>query len=294
MAARVLWKGAISFGLVHIPVRLHTATRDTATHFHLLSEDGTCRLRRRLVCPDTGEEFDFDRTARGFEVAPGQYVLVEDEELATLRPEKAHAIEIEDFVELSEIDPVYFDRSWWISPGEGGVKPYRLLVEALVASGKVGIARFVLRDKQSLVAVREIAGVLALSQVHWNDEVVQPRDAVEAPKAKVDARQQELALQLIAQLTRPWDPERYENTYEKELKALLKKKAAGQAIEVREAKAEPTDEVVDLQAALEASLRGAGRATEAPAPKKKRAAPKKPSTRATPAAKKKPASTRKR
>lgn len=256
MAARVLWKGAISFGLVHIPIRLHTATRDTAIHFHLLTEDGTCRLRRKLVCPDTGEEIDFARTARGLEVAPGQYVLVSDEEIASLRPDQGRSIEIQDFVDLAEIDPVYFDRPYWVSPGEGGSRPYRLLVETLQDSGKVGIARFVMREKEYLAAVRVIGAVLAISTMHWHDEVVPRGDAVETVKARVDERQKELALQLVEQLTRPFEPARYRNTFQEKLKELVERKAVGEAIEVRETPIEPTTEVIDLQAALEASLRG--------------------------------------
>jgi DNA end-binding protein Ku len=272
MASRALWRGAISFGLVHIPVRLHTATRDTAIHFHLLTEDGTCRLRRKLVCPDTGEEVEQSRASRGFEIEPGRYVVVEDEELEALRPAKAHTIEIEDFVSLSDIDPVYLDRPYWVSPGEGGAKPYRLLVEALQESGKVGIARFVLREKESLVAVRVIGEALALSQLHWAEEVIPASQAIDVPHGKVDARQKTLALQLIEQLTTTFDPKKYPNRYRDEVRALLERKAQGEAIEVREPTVEKTAEIIDLQAALEASLRGG----EAPAPK--RAAPRRRST----------------
>lgn len=263
---RATWKGSIAFGLVNIPVGLFTATRDKSVHFHLVAPDGSCRLRRQLVCPDTGQTYDFDQTARGIEIAPDQYVILEQDEIERLRPERGQTIEIEDFVDLASIDPIYYQNTYWLAPREGGARPYRLLVEAMQKAEKVGIARFVLRTKAHLAAVRVADGALALSTMHWADEVEARANVVPEVEAPVDARQLDLAVNLIETLTRPFEPERYVDTYRQELLALIEKKAAGGTIPMHE-DAEPPEsaEVVDLMDALKASLEQRGGSS----PKKK-------------------------
>src|SRR5690606_39339020 len=145
-----------SFGLVSVPVRLTTAVRDKDIHFHMLSPDGSCRLRRKLYCPDTGKEYDFKDTARGYEVAPDQYVLVDEKELEQIKPEKGNTIDIEDFVDLASVDPIYYARTYYLLPGEGGAKSYRLLVDAMTETGRAAVAHFTMRQKQHLTIIRPI------------------------------------------------------------------------------------------------------------------------------------------
>lgn len=254
---RSMWRGSVTFGLVHIPVQMFSAVQDKTVRFHRLTEDGGCRLRTKLYCPDSGKEYDFGQAARGFEVAPDQYVLIDDEELASLRPEAGHAIEIQDFVSLDEIDPVYYERPYYLGPAEGGARPYRLLVEAMEQARKVGIARFVLRDKQHLAALRVSQGGLCLSTMHYADEVQALSEVTSLPTEAPDPRQVKLALDLIGALTRPFEPDRYRDTFRDDVLAMIERKAAGEAIPLREAHDEPA-EVVDLMDALKRSLGRAG------------------------------------
>jgi DNA end-binding protein Ku len=289
---RAMWKGSVSFGLVHIPVRMVTAVRDKTVRFHRLSEDGSCRLRTKLYCPETDEEYDFDKTARGYEVAPDQYVLVADEEIESLRPEAGHSIDIEDFVDLDEIDPVYYDRPYYLVAADGGTRPYRLLVEALEQANKVGIARFVLRDKQHLAALRVSQGGLCLHTMHYFDEVAKLSDAGPIPAEKVDRKQVDLALNLVEALTRKFEPKRYRDTFRDELLGLIERKAEGQEIEIAPSHEPEPTKVIDLMDALKRSLSQAGtNARKKQAPAKKPAAKKKAPARsrakvATPRAKK--------
>src|SRR5687767_9402214 len=147
--SRAMWSGSISFGLVNIPVKLHTAVRNREVHFHLLTKDGTCRLRRKLVCPDDDKEkeYDYKDTTRGYELGPDQYVVIKDEELSALWPEARRTIDIQDFVGLSDIDPIYYEKAYYLMPDQNGTKAYRLLFEAMSRTKKVGIATFVMRHK---------------------------------------------------------------------------------------------------------------------------------------------------
>lgn len=266
---RVMWKGAISFGLVNIPIRMYTAVKEKSVQFHMMSKDGTCRLRRKLYCPETGKEFDFKEAARGYEVSPGQYVIVDEEEMESLRPDMGRNIEIEDFVSLEEIDPLRYERPYYLAPSEGGGRPYRLLVEAMERMGKVGIARFVLREKQHLAALRVTQGGLCLSTMYWADEVLALKDVTALPDDKVDEHQLELATNLIAALTKPFDPGRYRDTYREELMELIERKAEGKRIPVHTAP-EKGAQVVDLMDALKRSLeKTGGKQTPSQAPRKK-------------------------
>jgi DNA end-binding protein Ku len=264
-----MWSGTISFGLVSIPIKMYTAVRDHTIRFHRLTEDGSCRLSTKLYCPETGKEYDFGKTARGYEVAPDQYVLLSDEELEALKPDRGRAIEIEDFVRQEEIDPVYYDRPYWLAPDERGTRPYALLVDAMTRAERVGVSRFVLRDKQHLAALRVVQGGLCLSTMKWPDEVTALEDVAQVAHAKVDDRQVDLALQLIEALTRPFEPARYVDTFHDELQELLDMKARGERIPTR-APAAKRPEVADLMDALKKSLGSAG-ATK-PAAKKPAAA----------------------
>jgi DNA end-binding protein Ku len=211
-----------------------------------------------LYCPETGKEYNFNETARGYEVAPDQYIILEEEEIKKLLPDTGRSIEIEDFVSLEEIDPLRYNRPYYLAPSEGGGKPYRLLIEAMEKTGKVGIARFVLHSKQHLAAVRVMQGGLALSTMYWPDEVVALKDVMAVPDDKVDKKQIELAQNLIAAMTKPFDPEKYHDTYRQQLTELIERKAEGKRIPLP-SEPQKTAQVVDLMDALKRSLEKSGK-----------------------------------
>ncbi|MBC7835530.1 MAG: Ku protein [Phycisphaerales bacterium] len=269
--ARSIWSGTISFGLVNIPIKLFTAVRDTTIHFHMLSKDGQCRLRRRLVCPDTNEEYDFQDTARGYEVAPDQYVIIRDEELASVKPEAGRTIEITDFVDLAEIDPIYYDRTYYLGPDARGGKAYRLLLDAMTQSGKVGIAKFVMRTKEYLAAIRPGRGILCLETMYFADEVQDAKGVVDVPAAKeVNKKELQVAAQLIDALSGPFKPENYRDEHRDRVQELLDKKAAGETIRVSDEQEEEAPRVLSLMKALEASLAKSKKSARAPARKANR------------------------
>ncbi len=248
---RALWTGSVSFGLVNIPVRLVTAVRDKQIHFHLLSPDGQCRLRRKLYCPETGKEFDFKDTSRGYEVAPDQYVIIQDEELDQLKPEKGRTI-----------DPIYFDKTYHLTPGEGGAKPYALLVQAMHESQRIGVARFVMRDKQHLVAIRPVDRALVLHTMHYANEVTMPTDLdTDLPaKSDVNAKELKVAQQLIDSLTTDFDAEAYQDDYQERVRELIESKAEGETVQIEEPAEEgevpPTYNLMDaLKESLDAGTR---------------------------------------
>jgi DNA end-binding protein Ku len=255
MASRSLWTGSITFGLVNIPVKLFVAVREKDLHFHMLHDQDLARLQRKMVCSADGKEVHPEHVVKGYEISPGQYVVVRDKELEAAAPKKSKTIEIEDFVELDEIDPVYFDRPYYVVPQEQGTKAYRLLVEALEKSKKVGIARFVMRAKEYLCALRPQDGALVLETMHFNDEVI-PVDKVDGVphKAKSDERELKMASQLIESLTTKFKPEKYRDTYREAVQEIIERKAEGEEIVTQPEAKETKGRVTNLMAALEASL----------------------------------------
>jgi DNA end-binding protein Ku len=253
---RAIWTGAISFGLVTVPVKLYAAVQSKTVKFNQLDAEDHSRIAMKRTNAQTGEEVPYDRIVKGFEIGPDRYVVLEPEELESLDPRKTKTIDIEGFVELSELDPIYFDHPYYLVPGTGGAKPYRLLVDAMRESGRVGIAKVVIRSKQQLVALRPIGDVLAMSTMVFHDEVVPADSLDEVPDAAdVDAnpRELEMAKQLVQSLTEPWNPEKYHDTYREEVLALIERKAAGEEIAIQPAREEPS-QVPDLMSALKASL----------------------------------------
>lgn len=273
--ARPIWSGSISFGLVNIPIKLVTASREQDVSFHMLSPDGKCRLRRKLVCPETGEEFDFGQTAKGYEVAPGQYVLVKDEELKKIKPETGRTIDILDFVEASQIDPLYYERPYYLVPAEGGGKAYRLLLQAMRNQGKVGIAKFTMRSKEYLAALRPEGRAICLETMRYTDEVV-PQDDLEGLPGKVelDKRELQAAEKLIEALVRDFEPEKYRDAYRDRVLELVESKRRG--AEVKEvADDEEPPRIINLMEALERSLkqtRGAAAAGRKPPTRRRKSA----------------------
>jgi len=254
-----MWSGSISFGLVNVPVKLYPVLQDRDIHFHMMSKDGTCRLRRKLVCPETGEEYDFKDTVKGYEVSPDQYVIVNDEELKSLKPEASRAIDIKHFVELDQIDPVYYDRPYYLLPDENGAKAFQLLHEAMRRARKVGIATFVMRGKEYLAAIRPMGDLLCLATMNFADEVIPPDDMPAPAHAKIDPKQLQIATKLIEALETDFDPEEYHSDYRERVTAMIEKKSRGEHIVVQAAAAEKTPRLKDLMKALEASVAQAKR-----------------------------------
>ena len=256
--ARSIWSGAISFGLVNVPVKVFTAVRKKDVRFHQLHEKDGARVQQKRVCSLDGEEVPYEEIAKGYEIGSGQYVMIEPDELDALDPEATHTIDIEDFVELDQIDPLFYDSSYYLVPDERGSKPYRLLLEAMQDANRVGIATVVMRTKQYLVAVRPLGNALVMSTMNFVDEVVPQEDLEGLPtgRVKVSDRELKMANQLIDSLAGDFDPEKYKDTYREQVLELIEKKAAGQEIVAPAAPEKPAP-VIDLMAALEASLAAA-------------------------------------
>lgn len=255
--ARPIWSGAISFGLVNVPVKLITAQRSKDIHFNQLDGTDGTRIAQKRVRPDTGEEVPYERLVKGYEVSPNRYVVIDPQELESLDAKATHTIDIEEFVDLDQIDPLYFERGYYLIPDKGAAKPYRLLARAMSAANKVAIARFVMRTKQYLAAVRAKDDVLVLSTMLYGDEV-ESAENLDLPgeDADVTARELKMAEQLIESLSAEFDPARYHDDYREKVLALIDAKAEGQEI-VTSAEPEQPTKVVDLMAALEASLAAA-------------------------------------
>jgi DNA end-binding protein Ku len=254
-APRAIWSGSISFGLVNIPVKLHTAVREQRIDFHMLHDQDNVRLQRKMVCPEDGKEVHPEHTVKGYEIAKGQYVIVQQDELTGCAPEKTRTIEITDFVELDQIDPIYFDRAYYLTPAEHAAKPYRLLLEALRNSGRVGIARLVMHEKEYLAALRVRGDALCISTMHFGNEIV-PLDQLGAlPAIKISDKELKAAGQLIDSLLTDFDPEKYHDQYKDCVMKMIEKKASGETIVVDHA-APPRSaaRAPDLMAALQASL----------------------------------------
>ena len=262
---RPIWSGIISFGLVSVPVRMYSATESKELRFHFLDKRDLQPIGYDKVRKDTGEHVEADEIIRGFEVDKGRFVELTDEDIDRLDIELTRTIDICDFVDLDEIDPIYFRKAYYLLPQEGAEKPYRLLVQALEETGKVGIAKVVIRNKQHLAAVRPYEGTLVLETMYYADEVRKPEQGdgkVELKKPEV-----EMAKSLVENLSESFDPAKYDDTYRKELLELLRAKAKGKKLP--EPKEEEGGEVVDLMAALRESVEQTQRKKRKPAAKKR-------------------------
>src|SRR5436309_11942367 len=281
---RSIWTGAISFGLVTVPVKLYSAVQRKTVRFHQLDAEGNVRISQKRVNPVTGEEVPWERLVKGYEIGPDRYVVIDPAELDALEPEKTRTIDIEDFVELSDIDPVFYDHPYYLAPGPGGAKPYRLLLEAMAETGKVGIATVVIRSKQHLVALRPMGDVLGMATMLFPDELVDPDridDLPEPEDVKTTDKELAIAKQLVDSLAGPFEPDKYRDTYRDEVLALIERKAAGEEVAVQPAVEEAPAEVPDLMTALQASLEQVRSRTGAGADAKpKRKAPAKKPARA--------------
>ena len=272
---RSIWTGAISFGLVNVPVKLYSAVSKKTVRFHQLHDKDGVRIQQKRVCPADGEEVPYEHIVKGYEITPDQYVVVEPAELEAIEPRKTKTIDIEDFVDLEEIDPIYYDHPYYLLPGQGAQKPYKLLVTAMEDSQKVAIARVVIRQKEQLVAIRPANGVLAMSTMNFADEVIHAGSFDETPGDDVDTSKREIdmARQLIDSLSSDFEPEKYHDEYRERVLDLIERKAQGETIVIEEPTKEP-EKVPDLMAALEASI-AASKPAKKPAAKKRAPAKKK-------------------
>ncbi|MEU9791299.1 Ku protein [Streptomyces sparsogenes] len=261
--ARAIWSGVLTFGLVTVPVQMFTATEDHTVHFHQLQRGTSDRVRYQRVNGRTGKEVDHDDIVKGYDLGGGDYVIVEPDELDEIAPGKSQVIEITGFADLEQVDPVYFDKTYYLAPkGEEYTKVYELLRAALEKENKTGIATFVMRGKQYLVALRAQEQVLVLHTLHWADEVRDPHQELPVLPSRGDAQGKELdtARQLIGTLSVDWNPKDYRDTYEERVKELVDSKAKGKEIVSEEAPPEATN-VIDLMEALQRSVeqtRGSG------------------------------------
>jgi DNA end-binding protein Ku len=255
--ARAIWSGAISFGLVNVPVKLYSATSPKTVRFHQLSGKTGARIKQKRVDPSTGEEVPFEEIVKGYELSPDRYVVIDPDELEALDPKATHTIDIEEFVEQEQIDPIFYDHNYYLAPAAGGAKAYRLLMDAMREAGRVGIGRVVIRSKQQLCALRPLGDALALTTMLFGDEVL-PTERIDelesAAEAPASARELQMAQQLIESLSADdFDPSRYRDEYRERVLELIERKAAGEQIAVQPQAEEPAA-APDLMAALEASL----------------------------------------
>jgi DNA end-binding protein Ku len=262
---RAMWTGAISFGLVTVPVKLYSALDRKSVRFHQLAGKTGSRIVQRRVDPTTDEEVPYEDIVKGYEIAKDRYVVIEPGELETLEPKRTRTIEIEDFVELAQIDPVFYDHPYYLAPGAGGLKPYRLLLEAMRETGRVAIARVVIRSKEQLVALRPMGDALGMATMIFADEIL-PAERIEeireAAEVKTTKRELDMAKQLIDSLAGDFQPDKYRDSYRQEVLDLIERKAQGEEIAVQAPLEETIEPAPDLMGALKASLE-AVRAREA-------------------------------
>jgi DNA end-binding protein Ku len=290
--ARTIWKGALSFGLVNIPVGLYPATSDKSVHFNQFEEGTSDRIRYKKVNERTGDEVANDQIVRGFDLGGGEYVILTEEELESAEPKKSRQIEISDFVDIGDIDPVFFRSSYYLAPeGDGADKAYALLRRAMGQENKVAIATLVMRNKEYLVAIRPDDDALALHTMYFSDEVRTPGKELPGLPEDGDVSDRELSMAqlLIESMESDWDPKRYKDTHRQKVEALVEEKRQGHEIVIQEGP-EPA-KVVDLMEALNASIKAAARPSAKPAGRRAAPAKKAAARKAAPA--KKPAKTSK-
>ncbi len=291
MMPRSIWTGAISFGLVTVPVKLYSAINRKSVRFHQLNGKSGVRIAQKRVDPASGDEVAYEDIVKGYEITKDRYVVIEPGELEALAPKKTKTIEIEDFVELDQIDPIYYDHPYYLAPGPGGAKPYRLLLEAMAETGRVAIARVVIRSKEQLVALRPMGDALGMATMIFSDEVL-PADSIdeiaEVSEIKTTKRELDIAKQLVESLAGDFEPEKYTDTYREQVLDMIERKAQGEHIAVQPEPEDVEAPAPDLMGALKASL-DAVRARDAEAGAKPKAAKRKPAAKKA-AAKKAPKS----
>jgi DNA end-binding protein Ku len=288
--ARAIWSGSISFGLLNVPVKLYSAMARRSIGLHQIRESDGARIRQRRVVEGSDEEVPYEEIGKAYELTKDRYVPLSKEELAALAPERSRTVDVQDFVDLDQIDPMYFDSPYYLGPAEGAEKAYSLLASAMESSGKVAIARFVFRNKEHLAAIRPADGVLTLTTMRFADEVVPASDlddALPEKAQKVAKKEREMAEALIDSLSTEFDPTSYRDEYREQLLALIERKAEGKEIVAAEPEEPQATKAPDLMAALEESIAavkdkrdGAGKAKPKRKAKAKAPAKSKRSSRA--------------
>ncbi|MDQ3879879.1 MAG: Ku protein [Chloroflexota bacterium] len=275
---RPIWKGAISFGMVTIPVKLYSATEERDVRFRLLHRTDHAPIVEKRFCSEENREVAWDDLVRGFEVRKGEYVVVEPKEIEEAKPESASTIEIGDFVELEEIDPIYFEKSYFLEPDEVGARPFSLLKRALEETGRIAVARVVIRSRERLATIRAYDGTLVLETMYFPDEIRSTGglDLPGASDAKVSSRELQMARALVENLSDRFKPEEYQDRYRIALQELIERKMAGEKRNAKRRQPEP--KIVDLMAALEASVAASRSASRTK--RRKAAAPRPPAARA--------------
>ena len=281
MAPRALWTGTISFGLVNVPVRMYSATQEHDLHFNYVHEPDGSRIGYEKICKAEGKPVPDDEIVKAFEWEKGEWVYMADEDFAAAQVDGHRTIDISDFVAYDEIDPIFFEKTYYLGPQEGAERVYALLARALEESGLAGVAKFVMRDRQHLGCLRVRDGVISLERMYFADEV-RPTEEIKPSDTKVEKRELEMATELIERFTSSWEPERYEDTYRDTLCNIIKQKRKGKQVRV-EPPAEP-EQPVDLMAALRASLEAAKQERDAK-PRKRAAGGGKDGTAREPRAK---------
>ena len=248
---RAIWSGTIAFGMVSIPVRLYTATESHDVHFHLLHKADNVRLKNVRWCPKHEKAIPWDDTVRGFEYAKGKYLPISEDDLEHLPVKTIHTVEISDFVKLEEVDPIYFDKAYYLAPEETGAKAFVLLREALKETGRAAVAKVAIRDKENLCLVRPYEDVLSMETMLYANEIRSTED-IAVDGTKVSPKELQMAVSLIDNLSDSFDPERYEDEYQVALKKVIKAKVDG--VPLPEVPEEKGAKVVDLMEALRASI----------------------------------------
>ena len=255
--ARPIWSGTISFGLVNVPVKAFTAVRDHDVHFNQLDKKTGSRIRNKKVSEKSGREVDSDEIEMGFEVTKGKYVTFDKDELKELQPASTRAIEVTDFVALEDVDPIYYERTYWLAPADDRARDaYQLLLVAMEDRDRAAIGTVVMRNKEYLTAIRPLEGALAMSTMRFADEVV-PRseiDGIPTRRSKPEAKAVKLATQIVDSLAGDWDPKQYHDTYAEELRRRIKAKGKGKTVAEEAVPEEGDAKIVDLMEALEASV----------------------------------------
>jgi DNA end-binding protein Ku len=258
--ARAIWSGSISFGLLNVPVRLYSAVARRNIALREIRESDSSRIKHRRVAEGTDEEVPYDEIVKAYEITPGRYVPLSKDEMSALAPEKTRAIDVQDFVEVDEIDPMYFDSPYYLGPADGAEKAYSLLAAAMESSGKAAVARFVFRNKEHLAAIRATKGALTLTTMRFADEVVPASeldDVLPQKKPKVAKKEQEMAEALIDSLSTEFEPSDYRDEYREQLLSLIETKAEGKEIVAPETEEPQATKAPDLMAALEESIAAA-------------------------------------
>lgn len=257
--ARPLWKGSINFGLISIPVKMYKAASPKDLHFRELHDTDGVPLKQKRVCPADGKEVDYEHVVKGYELSRDRFIVLKPEEIEALEQHMPHSIDIESFVELSKIDPVFYKQSYYLVPDRGSTKAYALLLAAMKETNRAAVARFVLRMKEHIAAFRPAGKALALSTLYYIDEVTSQEELEDLPKdVSADQRELKVAVQIIDSLTEEFNPGKYRNLYRDRLLELIEAKAQGQTLKAPKPSKKPA-EVVDLMAALQASLKAAGK-----------------------------------